>query len=231
MRPTVARTPRPTNRQPAAAEELVPLLRGLLHLYAFGAALVAAPILVLLAPTPAARAAAVVYGGALCALFAISALYHRWRWDQRWRPLLRRLDHGTIYIFIAASATPLALLVLDGTLQMVVLVSAWTGAFAGIAMTVAWIDAPRALVALSYVIVGWAAIAGVPQIIERLTLTPLLLLAAGALLYAVGAAVYATRRPNPWPATFGFHEIFHALVVAAAASHFITMIGWVIPRA
>lgn len=212
-------------------DEVVPLLRGLLHAYAFCAALVAAPLLVMLAPTSAARTSAVIYGTALCALFAISALYHRWRWDPRWRPLLRRLDHSTIYIFIAASATPLALLILSGTLQTVVLISAWLGALGGIAMTLAWIDAPRALVALSYVLLGSAAVAGAPQIIARLPLAPLLLLAAGALLYMTGAAVYATRRPDPWPAIFGFHEIFHGLVLAAAATHFATMIGWVITGA
>jgi hemolysin III len=214
-----------------AGDEVVPLLRGLLHAYAFCAALVAAPLLVMLAPSGAARASAVIYGAALCALFAISALYHRWRWDPRWRPLLRRLDHSTIYVFIAASATPLALLVLSGTLQTVVLISAWLGALGGIAMTIAWIDAPRALVALSYVLVGWAAVAGIPQIIDRLPLAPLLLLAAGALLYMTGAAVYATRRPDPWPTIFGFHEVFHGLVLAAAAAHFATMIAWVVPGA
>ena len=145
------------------SNEVVPHLRGLLHAYAFGAALVAAPLLVMVAPTSAARASAVIYGSALCALSRSAPLYHRWRWDPRWRPMLRCLDHSTIYIFIPASATPLALHILSGTLQAVVLINAWLGALGGIAMTLAWNDAPRALVALSYVLLGSAAVAGGPQ--------------------------------------------------------------------
>jgi hemolysin III len=208
---------------------VIPLLRGRLHAYAFWAALIAAVALVALAPSSSARIACGVYGAALCALFAISALYHRWRWDPRWRPLLRRLDHSTIHSFIAASTTPLAVLVLSGRLQAFVLWCAWLGALGGIVLSVAWIDAPRALVALSYVLVGWGALVGIPELLDRLATAPLLLLGAGALLYIAGAAVYATRRPNPWPRVFGFHEVFHSLVVAAAVVHFITMAGWIVP--
>ena len=172
-----------------------------------------------------------IYGGALCSLFAISGLYHRWRWNPRWRPLLRRLDHSTIYLFIAASTTPVALLVLTDALQSIVLLTVWLGALAGIAMSAAWIDAPRGLVALSYVVVGCAATAGFPQLVVRLPLAPLLLLGLGGALYILGAGVYATRRPDPWPYSFGFHEVFHGLVVMAAASHFLAMIAWIVPRA
>ena len=215
----------------AATAELIPLLRGRLHVYAFWGALVAASALIALAPSGTARAACAIYGAALCALFAVSALYHRWRWNPRWRPLLRRLDHSTIHIFIAASTTPLALLVLSGDLRTFVLVCAWVGALGGVILSVAWIDAPRTLVSLSYVLVGWAALVGIPQMLDRLPATPLLLLAAGALLYIAGAAVYATPRPNPWPRVFGFHEVFHGLVVAAAIAHFITMARWIVPAA
>ena len=129
----------PTSTQPA--EQMVPRLRGQLHAYAFWGALVAACALVAVAPSGSARAACVIYGCALCALFAVSALYHRWRWDPRWRPLLRRLDHSTIHVFIAASTTPLAVLVLDGRMQAFVLAAAWAGALGGIALSLAWIDA------------------------------------------------------------------------------------------
>jgi hemolysin III len=213
------------------AEELVPMLRGVMHAYAFWAALVAGIVLVAIAPGGQARLAAVIYGVGLCALFACSALYHRWRWDPRWRPLLRRLDHSTIFLFIAASSTPFALLVLDGTMQIVVLACAWGGAAAGIAMSVAWIDAPRVLVAVSYIAVGWAGVAGFPQFVERLDVAPLVLLATGGVLYMIGAVVYALRRPNPWPRVFGFHEVFHTLVVAAAVVHFVSIAGWVVPGA
>ena len=125
-------------------------------------------MLTLYAPSGVARASAIVYGAGLCALFAASGLYHRWRWNPRWRPLLRRIDHSTIYIFIAASYTPVALLVLSGTIQIVVLASIWGGALAGVAMSVAWITAPRVLVAASYVALGWVAIVSLPQMADRL---------------------------------------------------------------
>jgi hemolysin III len=218
-------TPSPT------AESLIPRMRGRLHVYAFWGALCAASALVALAPAGTARTACAIYGTALCALFAVSALYHRWRWNPRWRPLLRRLDHSTIHIFIAASTTPLAVLILDGRMQAFVLACAWAGALGGIALSLAWIDAPRALVAASYVLVSWAALATLPRLPEQLSTAPLLLLAAGAVLYIGGAAVYATRRPNPWPAVFGFHEVFHGLVVLAAISHFLAFAGWIVPSA
>ena len=215
----------------STAEPLIPRMRGRLHVSAFWGALFAASALVALAPSGTARTACMIYGTALCTLFAVSALYHRWRWNPCWRPLLRRLDHSTIHIFIAASTTPLAMLTLDGRLQAFVLACAWAGALGGIALSLTWIDAPRALVAASYVLVGWAALAALPRLGEQLATAPLLLLAAGAVLYIAGAAVYATRRPNPWPAVFGFHEVFHGLVVIAAISHFVAFAGWIVPGA
>src|SRR6478735_2191858 len=110
-----------TMNVPEKLEEVIPRLRGVMHAYAFWFAAVAAAVLVALAPTDRARIAAAIYGGALCALFAASGLYHRWRWHPRWKPLLRRLDHSTIYLFIAATTTPIALLVLSGAIQTVVL--------------------------------------------------------------------------------------------------------------
>jgi hemolysin III len=211
------------------ADELVPLLRGVSHVWAFWIALVAGAVLLVLAPSADARVAALVYAVGLCALFAGSGLYHRWRWDPRWRPLLRRIDHSTIFVFIAASYTPIALLVLDGTLRVVVLIGVWAGAVAGVAFSVAWISAPRALTAGTYLALGWFAVITVPQLVDRLPVVPLALLACGGVLYTVGALVYAARRPDPWPRTFGFHEVFHAFVVAAAAVHFAAMAGWVIP--
>jgi len=209
--------------------ELVPGLRGITHAWAFWCALVAGCALALYAPSPTARTAALVYGGGMCALFAASGLYHRWRWDPRWRPLLRRIDHSAIYVFIAASYTPIALLVLSGTLQVVVLASVWAGALGGVALSVAWITAPRTLVAASYLALGWVAVATTPQLAERLGVAPLLLLGTGGVLYSIGAVVYALRRPDPWPRTFGFHEVFHALVILAAVAHYVAMAGWVIP--
>ena len=212
-------------------DELVPVLRGVSHAWAFWFSLVAGAVLLVLAPTADARIAALVYAIGLCALFAGSSLYHRWRWDPRWRPLLRRIDHSTIFIFIAASYTPIALLVLDGSLRVVVLAGVWAGAVAGVAFSVAWISAPRALTAGTYLALGWFAVITIPQLVDRLPVVPLALLATGGVLYTVGALVYAAKRPDPWPRTFGFHEVFHAFVIAAAAAHFVAMAGWVIPGA
>jgi hemolysin III len=217
-------------RDPGEEETVVPVLRGVSHAVAFWLALVGASLLVVVAPAPA-RAPALVYGVGLCALFAISGLYHRWRWDRRWRPLLRRLDHGTIYVFIAATWTPVGLLLLSGPVRTIVMLGLWLSALAGVVRSVAWLTAPRVLVAASYLTVGCVASAALPQLLARLPAAPIVLLGLGALLYCAGAGVYAFQRPDPWPNTFGFHEVFHSLVILAAASHFVAIAGWIIPNA
>jgi hemolysin III len=208
-----------------------PLLRGVSHAYAFWAALATAVAFVALAPTAQARVAAAIYGVGLCALFAGSGLYHRWPWNPRWRPLLQRIDHSTIFIFIAASYTPIALLALSGPLRIVVLAAVWAGALGGVVFSVAWIGAPRALVAASYLALGWVAVVAMPQLVRGLPVWPLVLLALGGLLYSAGAVVYARKRPDPWPRVFGFHELFHAFVIAAAVAHAVAIGGWIIPLA
>ena len=206
----------------------VPLLRGVLHSWAVWFAAAGAIVLVVFAQDATARVAASIYGTGLVALFAGSALYHRWRWDPRWRPLLRRIDHSTIFVFIAASHTPIGVIVLDGTLRVVVLAVVWAGAAAGVAFSLAWIDAPRWLQAGTYIGLGWVAVVATPQMLERLSPAPMILIATGGVLYTLGAVVYARRKPDPWPLTFGFHEIFHAFVIAAALCHFAAMAGWVV---
>jgi len=180
-----------------AREEVVPRLRGLLHAWAFWVALAAAVILVVVAADSRARVAAVIYGIGLCALFGASATYHRWPGDPRWKPVLRRIDHSTIFIFIAASYTPIALLVLHDPLRIIVLASVWAGALAGVVMSIAWIDAPRVLVALCYIAVGWVAVVAMPQLFSHRGVAMPLLLLAGGILYSLGAAAYATQKPNP----------------------------------
>src|SRR5215208_586386 len=211
------------------AEEVIPRLRGLLHAHAAWVAAVAATVLIVLAPTAGARVAAVIYGAALIALFTVSALYHRWPGDPRWKPWLRRMDHSTIFVFIAASYTPVGLLVLHGTLQTVVLVSVWAGAAAGVTLSLAWISAPRWLQAACYLALGWAAVIALPGLWRESGPPQFILLGAGGALYSLGAAVYALQRPNLWPRTYGFHEVFHTLVIAAALVHFIAIAGWVVP--
>src|ERR1700722_18988462 len=198
------------------SEVIVPRLRGVSHAAAFFLAVVAAALIVNLAPNDRAAVAVAIYGASLAALFGGSALYHRWPGPARFKPLLQRIDHSTIFVFIAATYTPIALIVLHGALGWVILALAWAGAAAGVALSLGWIYAPRAVRTGSYLIFGWLALISLPQLLGDLSLTPLLLLVAGGLLYSAGAIVYASRRPNPWPRTFGFHEIFHALVIAAA---------------
>jgi hemolysin III len=212
-------------------EDLKPLLRGVTHAYAFWAALAAATVLAVAVPPGTPRVASIVYGVGLCALFAASGTYHRWRWNPRWRPILRRIDHSTIFVFIAASYTPVALLVMHGTLRWVILAAVWTGAIGGVVLSVAWITAPRVLSSACYLALGWVSVFCLPQMIEHLDVAPLVLFGVGGLLYTLGAVIYATKRPNPWPSTFGFHEVFHALVIAAAAVQFVAMAGWVFPTA
>jgi len=212
-------------------EECVPRLRGVSHAFGFFVALAAAVVIVALAPGGRATTALAVYGAGLVAVFAGSALYHRWPGPIRFKPLLRKIDHSMIFVFIAASYTPLGAILLDGTIGWLVLVGAWTGAALGVAFSLGWIEAPRAIVAGSYVALGCFAVIAVPQLLRSLDPTPLMLFAAGGILYCVGAIVYARQRPNPWPRTFGFHEVFHVLVIAAAVTHYIAMIGWVLPAA
>jgi hemolysin III len=208
----------------------LPRLRGVLHAYAFFAALLAAGALVVTADDARSRVAALVYGTGLCGLFGVSATYHRWRGAPRVKALLRRADHGMIFLFIAASYTPVALLVLSSPLSWIVLGSAWAGALGGVVFSLGWIEAPRGWTAAAYIALGWVIVLAAPQLVDGIGAGPALLFLLGGVLYTVGAVVYARQRPDPWPATFGYHEVFHALVVVAAAVHFAAMAGWVFPR-
>jgi hemolysin III len=212
-----------------ASNQLVPRSRGVSHSVASVVAVAAAVVVVARAPTARTTVALGVYGTGLIALFVGSALYHRWPGHPRFKPLLQRIDHSTIYGFIAASYTPIAIILLHGALAWTILVVAWAGAAAGVAFALGWIKAPRAVAAGSYLALGWIAVIALPQLLQVLSLVPLVLLGAGGLLYSAGAIVYATRRPDPWPQTFGFHEVFHALVITAAASQYIAIVGWVLP--
>src|SRR4051794_7172778 len=175
--------------------ERVPVMRGVTHFWAFWCALAATIPLVALAPDGMARGAALVYGSGMCVLFAGSAMFHRLRCGPRLRSLLCRIDHSAIFIFIAASYTPVALLVLDGPTGWTLLAAAWAGALGGVTLSVAWISAPRVLFAGTYVALGWVALLAMPELVSRLPLAPLLLIAGGGLLYTAGAVVYARRRP------------------------------------
>ena len=207
----------------APPSDALPRLRGVIHAYAVFFAVVAAATLTVSADSGRARVAAVIYGAGLCGLFAVSATYHRWRWDPRYKTMLRRADHSMIFVFIAASYTPIALLVLDAPLAGVVLVSAWAGAVAGVVFSLGWIDAPRGWSAGAYIALGWVIVLAAPQLVGGIGAGPALLFLLGGALYSVGAVVYARQHPDPWPATFGYHEVFHTLVVAAALCHWVAI--------
>lgn len=211
----------------ALPDDVLPRLRGVIHAYAFFFAVAAATALALAADGARARVAAVIYGAGLCGLFAVSATYHRWRWDPRYKAMLRRADHSMIFVFIAASYTPIALLVLDAPLAGIVLISAWAGAVAGVVFSLGWIDAARGWSAGAYIALGWVIVLAAPQLVGAIGAGPALLFGLGGVLYSVGAVVYARQRPDPWPATFGYHEVFHTLVTAAAIVHFAAMAVWV----
>ncbi len=204
---------------PASEPRQKPLLRGVSHEIAAGVALAGLVALVLLAPGPRARVAGAVYGGSLVALFAVSALYHRPTWNPRARLWMRRLDHSAIFLLIAGTYTPLCLLLGDDRARTLLAV-VWAGAGLGILRALAWPRAPRAVSTALYLLLGWAAVPLVPAIWRTMGPVPLLLLAAGGLLYTVGGLIYALRRPDPFPRVFGYHEIFHALVIAAAGLQF-----------
>jgi hemolysin III len=202
-----------------------PRLRGVSHQWAFFCSLVTGSVLVVAAPEGRPTVASAIYAASVAALFGTSALYHRVTWStasaRRW---MRRLDHSMIFLLIAGTYTPFALLVLEGTLATVILIVVWAGALGGIVLKLIWIDAPKAVVAMMYVALGWVAVAAFPDLIDGLGVTGTVLVVAGGLLYTAGAAVYAFRRPDPVPAVFGYHEIFHALVIAAAALQYAVVV-------
>jgi len=209
-----------------------PRLRGVLHQWAFFASVVLGTLLVLFAPGGRGTLAATVYAASVAALFGVSALYHRIDWASvAARRRMRRLDHTMIFMLIAGSYTPFALLVLDGPIATIILVAVWAGAACGALMKLLWIDAPKWLVALTYVLLGWVAVAAFPGLLDELGVAPTALVGAGGLLYTLGAVVYARQRPDPAPAVFGYHEVFHALVIAAAAIQYAVIAFFVLPSA
>jgi hemolysin III len=204
--------------------EHVPLLRGVFHLGAFVAAIAAGSVLVVLADGALEIVSSWVYAAALAAMFGASALYHRFPWRSTAKRLwARRLDHSTIFVFIAGTYTLFALLRFEGMSRWLVLVLVWLGAVLGLVLELVWIDSPRWLSAVAYLLVGWVGVLAIPQMFSRAGVAVAVLLLVGGGLYSLGAVIYATRWPNPFPRVLGFHEVFHLLVVAAAATQFVAV--------
>ena len=202
----------------------VPRLRGVFHQYAFFVAVVAGLVLIVLADGSVERLAVWVYAAALSAMLGASALYHRFPWRTAAARLrARRVDHAMIFVFIASTYTAFVLLGFGGALRPVVLTSVWGGAALGVVLELRWIHGPRWLTAVAYLAVGWIGVVALPEIFPTLGVAVAVLLIVGAGLYTIGALAYATTWPNPFPNTFGFHEVFHLLVVAAAVTQFVAL--------
>jgi hemolysin III len=218
----------------ASASEFIerqkPRLRGVSHQWAFFVSLVAGAGLIVAAPTPRATIAVAIYAISLSALLGVSALYHRIDWvrpaARRW---MRRLDHSMIFLLIAGTTTPFCVLVLTGPLADALLVAVWAGAAAGIVVELVWVEAPKWVAVAVYLAVGWIGAIGYPAIVVTAGIGAGVLIALGGALYTAGAVVYARQRPDPRPATFGYHEIFHVLVIAAAVAHFAAIALYALP--
>ncbi|MFD6894937.1 hemolysin III family protein [Rhodococcus sp. NPDC060086] len=199
-----------------------PRMRGWIHLWAFGAAVVAGIVLVSLAAAthPAATWPTAIYSITVCGVFGVSALYHRVHWtDPRHRMWMKRADHSMIFVFIAGSYTPFATLALPPDTGRTLLSIVWAGAAAGVALKMLWPTAPRWVGVPLYLLLGWAIVPVAGDLVAAAGVAPMILLLVGGLLYSGGAILYATKWPDPWPSTFGHHEFFHAATVIAALCH------------
>ena len=186
--------------------------------------------MVLLANGAEARTATAIWAVTLTGLFTVSATYHRGHWRPRVREWLQRADHSMIFVFIAGSYTPICLLVLEGSKSWIVLAIAWGGALTGVVTRLAWHSAPMWLFVPMYIALGWVAVAVFPDLARQAPPIANVLLVVGGVLYTLGALVFSTRWPDPVPHVFGFHEIFHAMTIAAAICHAVA-IGAVIVTA
>ena len=200
-----------------------PIFRGFIHLLAFSSALTLAPILIVVTPGVTERFIMAVYALAVVGLFGVSALYHRNDWSERTHSIIRRIDHSMIFVVTAATHTPIALIALPTGPGWALFGVVWIGAILGILGRIFYPHAPAAVVATPYVIVGWSSLFVVNHVWNQLAVAGFVLLIVGGALYTIGAIIYATRRPDPWPEHFGYHEIFHALTVGGAACHYVVI--------
>jgi len=207
-----------------------PRLRGVFHELAFYAALIVAVPVIVVAEAGTARIVAAVFASCLVGCYGASALYHRPTWRPTARLWLARLDHAGVYLLIAGTYTPVAVLVMSREWRIPVLAVVWSGAAAAIVLKLCWVRAPKRLSAAIGLVLGWVAVAAFGQLL-KLPIAGLVLLLIGGLLYSAGAVVYARRRPDPIPHILGYHEVFHALTVGAAACQYAAIVFFVLPRA
>jgi hemolysin III len=209
-------------------DELKPKLRGWLHLATAPLTLAAGIVLIALSPDTTTRLGSTVFTASALVLFTVSAIYHTGRWSPPVWAFLRRFDHANIFLLIAGSYTPFSLLLLEGTAEVALLTTVWSGAVLGMLFRIFWTDAPRWLYVPIYIALGWAAIFFIPSFFHGATALGLgigiavfVLILVGGALYTFGGVVYGLRRPNPWPRWFGFHEVFHLFTVLAFATHYV----------
>jgi hemolysin III len=207
-----------------------PRMRGVLHLAFFPLFVAAGIVLVSIAGSARGRFAMAAYGTGLAACLGVSALYHRGHWSVPVRRLLQRVDHSLIFLLIAGSYTPVCLLLLSGPLSYAVLGVVWGGGIVGAALAFLWPEPPAWIEVAPYAVMGWVIVIALPELIRGLGWGGMTLLAASGLLYTGGAVIYGRQKPDPFPRVFGYHEIFHAMVVLAAAAQCVMMFVWVLPR-
>jgi hemolysin III len=196
-----------------------PLWRGVLHKWAAPFAFGAGTVLVALAPTREAAIAGAIYAVSLALLLSVSAVYHGYYWSAGPRTWLRRADHASIFLLIGGTYTPIAMLAIGGNEGHRLLLAIWSGVALGVLVSMLWPRAPKFIAAGIAVAVGWMIVPYIGTLRRVLDAPELWLIVLGGIAYTVGAVVYAAKRPDPWPRSFGYHEVFHALVLLAAALH------------
>ncbi len=201
-----------------AQVEIKPTWRGWLHAGTFPVAVAAGIVLIVLAQGAPAKWASAVFMATSMLLFGASAVYHRFNWGPKAKAVLKRIDHANIFLLIAGTYTPIAVLALPPEKGLLLLSLVWTGALIGILFRVFWIGAPRWLYVALYLVLGWAAVMYIVDLFQA-NAAMMTLVIVGGVLYTLGAVVYAMKRPNPWPGHFGFHEIFHVCTVLAFLCH------------
>ncbi len=209
----------------APADPLPPHLRGWLHVICFALSVPAGAVVIASADGVRARVGAVVYAIGMTAMFGVSATYHRRRWSPAGRRRIRRLDHGTIFVMIAGSYTPLCLLALRGTTGTIVLIAVWAGAAGGFALALSGIAEKAVIGLLCYIGMGWGMVLALPELSRQLSGGQIGLLLLGGIIYTAGGVVLGTHRPNPSPVWFGYHEVWHGMVALACLCHYVTILS------
>jgi hemolysin III len=206
-----------------------PLLRGVSHLLAAVAATMGAVVLLLVADSPRAYVGGAIFGASLILVYATSAAYHRITWTPLFRAIISRMDHSMVLVLIAGTYTPFCLVVLNSAWGITMLSVVWGVAGAGILINLAWPATPNWLRVTFYLTVGWLALVASAELAAWFTITPLMLLVVGGLLYTLGGVVYTIRKPDPWPRVFGYLEVFHLLIIAGSTLHYSLVAIYVLP--